>query len=142
MSGYDLTAHLNDLDLVYFDGHDLSYEAEDRYIRQAHELFKHLPIRVEVRNQARVHLWYERHFGYPIEPYRSVEEAINTWLTTATCVGVRYQKDTFSVYAPYGLNDLFGMIVRPNKLQITEEIYLNKVKRWKQCWPKLQIVPW
>ena len=46
------------------------------------------------------------------------------------------------MYAPYGLNDLFGMIVRPNKLQITEVIYQQKVTRWKTCWPSLQIVGW
>lgn len=29
----------------------------------------------------------------------------------------------FKVYAPFGLNDLFGKIVRANKSQITKEIY-------------------
>ena len=51
-------------------------------------------------------------------------------------------KGEFIVYAPYGLNDLFGMIVRPNKVQITKEIYLNKVERWAKIWHKLKIIPW
>ena len=40
-------------------------------------------------NETRVHLWYEAHFGYRIDPYASVEDAINTWPTTATSIGVR-----------------------------------------------------
>ena len=89
-----------------------------------------------------MHLRSQKHFHYSIQPYQSLEDAINHWPTTATCVGVQYVRNELFVYAPYGLNDLFGMVVRPNKLQITKEIYLKKVTRWKQCWPKLQIVPW
>ena len=77
-----------------------------------------------------------------IEPYPSIEAAISSWPTTATCIGVRMQRDDLIVYAPYGLNDLFDMIARPNKVQITEAIYIKKVDRWKTCWPKLQIIPW
>ena len=142
LSGKELTSHINDLDLVYFDQDDLTYEAENQRMDDAKELFKDVPIRIDVKNQARVHLWYEEHFGYPIESYQSVEDAINSWPTTATCVGVRYSENECIVYAPYGLNDLFGMIVKPNKVQITEDIYVRKVKRWKHCWPMLQIVPW
>jgi hypothetical protein len=107
-SGRDLLANINDADLVYFDETDLSFEAEEHRTGLARELFSDIPIRVDLKNQARVHLWYERHFGYPIQPYRSVEEAINSWPTTATAVAVKYDgKGVFTVYAPYGLNDLY-----------------------------------
>ena len=142
LSGQELTAHISDIDLVYFDAQDCSYEGEHRHINHIEELFKDTPIPIDIKNQARVHLWYEKHFGYPIKPYQSLEDAINRWPTTATCIGVTYRRNEFVVYAPYGLNDVFGMIVKPNKVQITEEIYLNKVKRWKQCWPQLTIMPW
>jgi hypothetical protein len=46
------------------------------------------------------------------------------------------------VYAPFGLTDLFSMIVRPNKMQITEELYEAKTERWIRLWPKLQRLPW
>jgi hypothetical protein len=106
-------------------------------------MFATLPVPVEVRNQARVHLWYERRFGYPIHPYKSLERAIDSWPTTATSVGIRREAGgRFVVYAPFGLGDLFGLVVRPNKTQITQEIYAAKVKRWSACWPKLQILPW
>ncbi|QFU30133.1 hypothetical protein BSP_00510 [Brevundimonas sp. Bb-A] len=51
-SGYGI----KDYDLAYFDGSDLSYEAEDEVIKRVSAAFDE-PFRsqVEVRNQARVH---------------------------------------------------------------------------------------
>jgi uncharacterized protein len=46
------------------------------------------------------------------------------------------------VYAPFGLTDLLNMIVRPNKMQITRELYEAKTERWTRLWPKLQRLPW
>ena len=68
-------------------------------------------INVEVRNQARVHLWLEQKFGQKTKPYLFTEEGINDWPTTVTCVGVRDTEDGLVVYAPFGLNDLFGMVL-------------------------------
>ena len=47
---------IKDYDLAYFDGSDLSYEAEDAVIRRVAATFDE-PLRymVQVRNQARVH---------------------------------------------------------------------------------------
>jgi hypothetical protein len=50
-------------DIFYCDDRELSWEAEDRVIRLVEETVADLPIRVEVRNQARVHLWYRERFG-------------------------------------------------------------------------------
>ena len=142
ISGMPHHSHIKDLDLAYFDPDDLSYEAESQLVSKCQEIFDGVPIMVDLKNQARVHIWHEEHFGYAIRPYRSVEDAINSWPTTATCVGVRYLHGEFEVYAPYGLNDLFGMTIKPNKVNITEDIYIAKVTRWKDCWPQLDIVPW
>jgi hypothetical protein len=142
LSGYDLRNGISDIDIVYFD-QDLAYDKEDGLIKQARHLFGDLPVRIDLKNQARVHLWYKNHFGYPIEPYFSLEAAINTWPTTATALGVSKDRlSNWQVYAPFGLNDLFGMIVRPNKTLITEDIYVNKVKRWTKHWPHLTVIPW
>jgi hypothetical protein len=142
LSKKELTSNINDYDLAYFDADELSYDSENEQITRVRDLFDDLPVKIDVKNQARIHLWYKEHFGRSIEPYRSVEEAINTWPATATCVGVKHIKGKFKVYAPFGLNDMFGMLVRPNKLQITEDIYVNKVNRWKQCWPELKFISW
>jgi hypothetical protein len=142
-AGRPLLEHISDMDLVYFDAADPGFEAEDEKIRRAREVFSDLPVEIDVKNQARVHLWYEKHFGYAIQPYKSVEDAIKTWPTTATAVAVKKDEaGRFAVFAPYGLEDLLHRVVRPNKVQITEAIYLKKVHRWKACWPDLTVMPW
>ncbi len=141
--GFDLTYNILDCDLVYYDSSDISAETENSYLRSGKELFKGLPVPVEIVNEARVHLWYQKHFGYSITQYKSVEEAIDTWPTTATSIGIRYEgKGNFNIYAPFGTEDLLNMIVRANKKLITREIYHKKVERWSKAWPGLTIVPW
>ncbi|TFE22598.1 nucleotidyltransferase family protein [Cohnella luojiensis] len=142
LSGYDLQNGISDIDIVYYDL-DLAYEKENELIEQARHLFRDFPIQIDLKNQARVHLWYEDHFGYPIEPYPSLQAAINTWPTTATALGVNKDSSSkWKVYAPFGLNDLFGMVVRPNKTLITEEVFVKKVTRWTKHWPQLTVIPW
>lgn len=138
----DLMEGINDLDLVYFDATDLSEETENAYLERVRKQVGAVSIHIDVKNEARVHLWYEKHFGYPIKPYSSLEDAINSWPTTATSIGIRRSREESVVYAPYGLNDLFAMVVRPNKKQITRERYEAKVRRWRESWPNLQIIPW
>ena len=74
--GRDPGVGIRDYDLFYFD-EDTSYEAEDAVIRRARELFKDLGPEVEVRNDARVHLWYEEHIGVPAVPFTSTADAID-----------------------------------------------------------------
>jgi uncharacterized protein len=47
---------LKDVDLIYFDDHDLSVDAEISYERRLRDLFRCLPIKLDVKNEARVHL--------------------------------------------------------------------------------------
>ena len=141
-SGFELINGISDIDFVYYDNKDLSFEAENSIINQVKNVLESCEIELDIKNQARVHLWYKDRFDYDIAPYNSVESAINSWPTTATSVGVRLENDTFKVYAPFGLNDLFGMIVKANKAQITEEIYMQKVKKWSKNWSALTIIPW
>ncbi len=133
---------VKDVDLAYFDAHDLSPEAEAAHEHRLRDLFRHLPIKLDVKNEARVHLWYEARFGYPIAPYSSTEEAIASFPTTATALGVRRRAGHFECCAPFGLDDLFGLVVRPNKRQITRAIYQAKTERWQSVWPQLAFVPW
>lgn len=141
-TGRDPVYGISDIDFAYFDDTDLSYEAEDRVIQRVQGYFAQLPLAMDVKNQARVHLWYQKHYGYHLEPYRSLEQAVDTWPTTATSVGVRLQNGHFKVYAPFGLNDLFGQIVRANRTQITEQTYQYKCAKWTSKWPELTVIPW
>jgi hypothetical protein len=142
LHGFDITRGIKDYDLVYFDTKNLSYKKEDTFIKKGEKLFGKLNINVEIRNEARVHLWYKDHFGGEIEPYTSVESAIDTFPTTSTTIGIRKTGNSLIIYAPFDLSDLLSMIVRPNKTQITEEIYQKKIERWSKVWPKLTIIPW
>jgi hypothetical protein len=142
LSGRHLEYGIKDIDFVYFDEANLDFEKEDFVIKKVRKLYEDLNFEIDVKNQARVHIWYKSHFGVDIKPYKSIEEAINTWPTTATAIGVRREGKLLKIYAPFGLNDLFGMIVRPNKTQITKEVYENKVSRWITQWPDLNIIPW
>jgi uncharacterized protein len=133
---------ISDIDLVYFDGSDLSEYSEAQHAARIRGLFRDLEMKIDVKNEARVHLWYEQKFGYDIEPYTSTTHAISTFPTTATAVGVRPAEEKLAIAAPFGLDDLLGLVVRPNKVQITRVIYEAKAARWRALWPQLAILPW
>ena len=140
--GYPAEANIRDIDLIYFDADDLSAESEVSNEARVRGLFADLGVAVDVKNEARVHLWYLAKFGYSIAPYGSAEEAIATFPTTSTAVGVRPHGPQLDICAPFGLDDLLGLVVRPNKVQITRAIYEAKVARWQPCWPELKICDW
>lgn len=140
--GYPAEYGIDDIDLIYYDKDDMTEAGEARRAEMAQGQLGDLPFRLDVKNEARVHLWYERKFGYPIAPYPSTEAAIRSFPTTATAVGVRHTPSGLHIYAPFGLEDLLDGIVRPNKAQITEAIYRQKADKWLSKWPDLTVIPW
>jgi uncharacterized protein len=95
---------IKDYDLGYFDDSDLSYEAEDAEIRRVKAAFDE-PLRstVEVRNQARVHLWFEAKFSEPYGPLSSTAEALERFASPTFAVGVRLEPDDWlRIEAPFG----------------------------------------
>lgn len=134
---------IRDYDLGYFDGSDLSWEAEDAAIQAGQTIFTDLSIPVEIRNQARVHLWYEDKFGVPCPSHTSVEAAIDSFEATTCCLGVRVEPNgRWRVYAPHGLSDVFNLVVRPNPALAPRSVYEAKISRWRQQWPALTVLPW
>jgi uncharacterized protein len=107
---------VRDYDLGYFDASDISYEAEDVIIRRvAAALDEPLKSAVEVRNQARVHVWFEGHFGEPYTPLSCTAQALERFVSPMFAVGVRLDDDDrLHVAAPFGLADLFALRLRPN----------------------------
>ncbi len=115
LDGRDPGAGITDDDFFYYDAPDLSYEAEDVVIRRAAELFADLGVTVEVRNEARAHLWYESRFGVPGLRFTSSSDAIDHFAATTCCLGVsRTSGGELAAHAPHGYADLFAMRVRPN----------------------------
>jgi hypothetical protein len=142
LDGHDPQRGILDYDLFYFDDADRSFEAEDEVIRRSAEVFIGCGGQVEVRNEARVHLWYEDKFGVPCAPFRSTEAAIDCFAATACCVGIRTSDSQADVYAPFGLEDLFAFVLRPNPVLATRAVYEEKAARWSDLWPRLTVMPW
>ncbi len=132
---------IDDYDIFYFDP-DTSWQAEDEVIREAERRLARLQVRCEIRNQARVHIWYGEKHGLPYPALRSSTEGIDRFLTRNTQVGIRRTASGHAVYAPHGFADIAGMIVRPNPgPNFSSDGYARKAARWKKCWPELTILP-
>ncbi|MBY3441771.1 nucleotidyltransferase family protein [Rhizobium laguerreae] len=113
--GFPLAHGINDIDIVYFDSNDLSENAEAEHAARVRRAFSDLPVWIDVKNEARVHLWYEAKFGYPINRYISTTDAIATFPTTATAVGLCPRNGSLELCAPFGLSDLLDGVVRPKQ---------------------------
>ncbi|MBZ9669716.1 nucleotidyltransferase family protein [Mesorhizobium sp. ES1-3] len=138
-SGYGI----RDVDLFYFDESDLSYEAEDTVIRRAAAHFEGLPLPVEVRNQARVHLWYPQKFGQPCPRYTSASESVSYFASKTHAVGVRFDADgQLELVAPFGLDDLFSFRITPSRVMDNQRTHEAKGKRAQEYWPEITVVPW
>lgn len=134
---------IKDADVVYFDDSDLSYEAEDVAIRRAAEQFADLPIPVELRNQARVHIWFPQKFGTPYPQLRSSAEMMLYFASRTHAVAVRLEDDdSMSVFAPFGLDDIFSFRITPNPTLDNAATHAAKAARAKAVWPELTVVPW
>jgi hypothetical protein len=143
VTGQPPEAGILDYDLAYFDGSDASWAAEDGVIQAGQDVFAGLPAPVQIRNQARVHLWYEQKFGVPCPPHDSAEAAIDTFEATTACLGVRAEAGgRWRVYAPHGLADVFNLVVRPNPVLAPRQVYEAKTARWQRQWPSLTVLPW
>jgi hypothetical protein len=133
---------IRDADLFYFDP-DTSWAAEDAVIGAGATLFAGLPVPVEIRNEARVHLWYAQRFGRPAPAFRDCADAIDSFAAVCCAVGVTVDHaGRPRVYAPYGFDDLFGLVVRPNHRLAPRHVYESKAARWRQHWPELTVLPW
>ena len=134
---------IKDYDLFYFDGSDISYEAEDVEIKRAAAAYPPaLSPLVEVRNQARVHLWFEAHFGEPYTQVSCGDESLSRFVAPAFAVGARLEPDgRIDIAAPFGLEDLFAMRLRPNPLRDRAKGWSKVTASAKARWPEVVIEP-
>lgn len=130
---------MKDIDLAYFDP-DLSWEAEDRVIAEGRWRFPDAP-GVEIRNQARVHLWFQARFGLAYPALRDSRAAIARYAARAHCVGVRLT-DRLELHAPHGLMDVFALRLVPNRALDNRATYAEKTARQAGLWPELEVLPW
>jgi uncharacterized protein len=131
-----------DVDVVFFDADDLSPERDAQVERELGDRAPGIPW--DAKNQAAVHLWYPQRFGRAVEPLTSSADGVATWPETATCVALRLDaRDRLTVVAPYGLDDLLGLVNRRNPRRVSVDEYERRVrdKDIARRWPRATIVP-
>lgn len=138
---YNVPSVLADLDVAYFD---ITAElCQDIELQESLNLMEP-SIPWEVTNQAFVHTWFERYFGYHVQPLHSLEEAVATWPEFATSVGITLSDhDRIDIIAPHGLEDLFAMRIQRNPTRASIETYRSRVlqKEYPRRWPRVTVVP-
>ena len=131
-----------DVDLAFFDPADL-FPARDAQVES--ELLSRAPeLPWEAKNQAAVHLWYPGRFGVEVEPLHSSADGVASWPETATCVALRLEvDDRLMIVAPYGLDDLFALVLRHNPRRVPAADYNRRLvsKRFAERWPRVTVVP-
>ncbi|MAU02149.1 MAG: hypothetical protein CL608_33850 [Anaerolineaceae bacterium] len=141
LHGYSQPTPPRDIDVAFFDPADLSPERDAAVTA---ELTAVLPdVAWEATNQAAVHLWYAEKFGKTVPPLTSTIEAIATWPETATCTAVRLlSDDSLHIVAPFGLEDLFQMVLRRNPARVTQAQFHKRLqdKQIRQKWPLVQVI--
>ncbi|HLC58529.1 MAG TPA: nucleotidyltransferase family protein [Candidatus Nanoarchaeia archaeon] len=133
LHNYKFRTPLNDIDIIYFDKENI----DEKYEKEYEEKLKLIDSKINwsVTNQAR--MWKIN--GHQI--YHSSEEALSYWPETATCVGLRIDKNNkLLLISPHGINDLLNLTIRFNTLS-NKASYKSRLKekQWKNKWPKLKI---
>ena len=123
---------IKDFDIAFFDiegNRSQELAAKATLTEQfPHEQF-------DVKNQASFARW-----RLGSRPYTSTEDGITDWLHTATAVGVRQDaQGQWQFFTPYGLDDLFGGIVRPTPAHTHNLDAHNKASGFLQKCPYLRL---
>lgn len=143
LTGRPRRTGIKDYDLIYFDNNDFSWEAEDAIIQRVAAATQDCVGPVEVRNQARVHLWFETRFGCAYPQLADADEALRYYASIVHAVGVRLDDDGgLDIAAPFGLDDLFAMVIRPNRRLDNAASHASKARRAKAIWPEVVVLPW
>jgi hypothetical protein len=96
---------------------------------------------VRIYKQSCVHLWFMGRFGEDYEPLADTDAALARFVAPAFAIGVRLEADdTISVAAPFGLQDVFDMVIRPNPNRPLAKGWDRVVASAKGRWPELQVL--
>ncbi|WP_374652635.1 nucleotidyltransferase family protein [Dongia sp.] len=140
LRGRPASEGVKDYDIFYFDPTDLSYEAEDAIVQRARLVFADLDALIDLKNQARVHLWYRQRFGADYPPLGSAREAIGRFQIRCTCVGLQPRPDgTLDLHAPYGLDELTRGELKANRHCPDRSGVRAKAESYRARWPWLTI---
>lgn len=135
LCGNEAPTRLPDVDVIYFDPADTTRQREDTLQRALGDAMPAVPW--SVKNQARMHVRNDD------APYRSTADAMEHWAETATCVAVRLDEQGMCrLLAPYGLDDLMAMRIRPTPLFMAKlDVFRARARRkdWRASWPGVTV---
>ena len=133
---------IKDYDLIYYSDEN-SWEAEDAVIQRVAAATRDCVGPVEARNQARVHLWFPERFGCAYPQLANADKSLRYYASIVHAVGVRLEADgSLDIAAPFGLDDMFDMVIRPNRALINAASHTSKAQRAKAIWPEVVVEPW
>lgn len=133
LHGHERSTALNDIDVIYFNQDDRSPERDHEYEQRLNAL---MPLPWSVKNQARMHLKYDR------APYTSSSDAISYWVEVETAIGATLDNNgELALIAPLGVESLFNYTISANPRHGKPDVLLARAheKGWTRRWPGLSI---
>ncbi len=135
LHGYPPSPPDSDVDVIWYDP-DRTDPALDRLYETRLTAIEP-SVLWSVKNQARMHI------RNADPPYTSAVDAMRHWPETATAVAARrHGAGLCDIAAPLGLDDLFGLLLRPTPAfaGIKRDIYDERLRsrKWLERWPALR----
>ncbi len=124
----------SDIDVLYFDPSSPSRQTEREL--EAVLASERPDLDWQVRNQARMHL------RNGDAPYTDTAHAMCHWLETPTAIGARLTGTQVEILAPFGLEDLLTLTLRPTPAGTRKpEQYLKRLQErgWQHRWPDMKV---
>jgi hypothetical protein len=88
-----------------------------------------------------VHLWFEQKFGETYAPLADTADALTRFVSPTFAVGVRLEADdSLTIAAPFGLDDLFTLTIRPNPLRPQARGFARASASAKARWSQITVV--
>lgn len=134
LHGFSGKTILPDVDVIYFDSKNLDEKNEKLYEKTLNTLDPTIPW--SVKNQARMHTLNK------VAPYKSSIDGMSKFPETATAIGITLdEKGELHLCAPYGVEDLIAMRIRPTPSFEKSQIYRERViqKKWSSTWGKVTV---
>ncbi|MFZ0371158.1 MAG: nucleotidyltransferase family protein [Halobacillus sp.] len=134
---YNWRTPLPDIDVIYFDTNNVCEAEEEKIEENLKTIITSIPW--SVKNQARMHT------KSGMTPYSSSVDGISNFPETVTSLGVKInENDDVILTAPWGVDDVVNLEVRPTPVYDTKErreFYIHRVitKNWSEKWDRLKV---
>ncbi len=130
---YGIKTDLNDIDVIYFCGSDVSIERDLEIQRSLFAIEPKFPW--SVKNQARMHL------KNGDAAYSSSKDAMSYWPEKQTSIGVKLNdQNKIEIQHCFDLELQFSGKVSHNSIR-EKHVFKKRImqKSWQSIWPKLEI---